>query len=113
LRDHPDAVEAALWIDGGQVDLLDLWRGTLTLRRLSILIAHLPPGNAIDRVIDPDDAMWRRGEVNSFLLAHIAQVETPQERRLKEEKAAYIRSQALSYRSQMKDRAAPITDPEG
>lgn len=46
LRDHTDAVEADLQRFYG-VDLGDLWRGRLSVRRLSVLIAHLPPGSAV------------------------------------------------------------------
>lgn len=46
LRDHADAVEADLRRFYG-VCLADLWRGALSLRELSVYIAHLPPGSAV------------------------------------------------------------------
>jgi hypothetical protein len=54
LRDHSDAVEAALL---PTVDLLDHWRYQpgdpryLTLRRIAVLVRWLPPGNPIDRAV--------------------------------------------------------------
>ncbi|GAB1641771.1 hypothetical protein [Krasilnikovia sp. MM14-A1259] len=45
LRHHGDAVEADLAHFYG-VDLAQLWTGGLSLRRLSVLIANLPPGSA-------------------------------------------------------------------
>lgn len=32
------------------IDLVDLWRGKLTFRRLKLLIAHLPPGSPLHEV---------------------------------------------------------------
>lgn len=29
------------------VDLADLWRGRLSLRKISVLVTHLPPGSAV------------------------------------------------------------------
>jgi hypothetical protein len=46
LREHPDALEADLQRFYG-VQLGDLWRGRLSLRRLSVLVQYLPPGSAI------------------------------------------------------------------
>lgn len=41
---------------GQGVDLLDFWRGTLTPRRLDLLVKHLPPGSATLQAMDPDIA---------------------------------------------------------
>lgn len=52
LREHPDALEAALL---PTVDLLDHWRYPagdprhLTLRRICVLVRWLPPGNPVER----------------------------------------------------------------
>lgn len=42
LREHGDVVEADLQRTYG-VDLVDLWRGELTLRRVRVLLENLPP----------------------------------------------------------------------
>ena len=39
------------------VDLLDLWRGRLTPRRLLVLIRGLPPGSALGRAMGGDVAL--------------------------------------------------------
>ena len=39
------------------MDLLDLWRGTLTPRRLLVLIRGLPPGSALGRAMGGDAAL--------------------------------------------------------
>lgn len=48
LRHHSDALEADL-LDKG-LDLLDYWRGTLSLRRLLVIYRHLPPESATRQV---------------------------------------------------------------
>ncbi|GEB46944.1 hypothetical protein MTE01_28890 [Microbacterium testaceum] len=51
------------------VDLGALWRGELTIRRLSVLVFHLPPESALKRLGMPPSADgW---DVNSFLLADL------------------------------------------
>lgn len=51
------------------VDLADLWRGELTIRRLSVLVHYLPPDAATKRLGLPATAAgW---DVNSFLLADV------------------------------------------
>lgn len=42
------------------MDLLDFWRGTLTLRRLAVLIEHvaLQPGSAVAVSIHGDAGRW-------------------------------------------------------
>ena len=39
------------------VDLGDLWRGTLSVRKAGVLALHLPPDAAVFR-IGPDDHLW-------------------------------------------------------
>ena len=43
------------------LDLLDLWRGTLTPRKAAVLMANLPPGAALWRAMDVPGA-WTTGE---------------------------------------------------
>lgn len=43
------------------VDLGDLWRGTLTPRRATVLMVNLPPGAALWRAMDVP-AAWTLGE---------------------------------------------------
>lgn len=48
------------------MDLSDLWRGSLSVRRAGVLLLHLPPDAAVYRV-GPDDALWsleRQGLAN-------------------------------------------------
>lgn len=46
-----------------QVDLADYWRGGLSLRRLSVLIEHLPPGSAVWAKRQRIDAGWSFAEL--------------------------------------------------
>ena len=56
LREYGEAIEAdLLHYYGG--DLLDLWRGVLTPRRVLVLIKGLPPGSALHRARG-GDAFW-------------------------------------------------------
>lgn len=50
------------------VDLADLWRGELSLRRLSVLLNALPPDSAIARWANTEAPGW---DVQDFLLADI------------------------------------------
>ena len=58
LRHRSDALEADLLERG--IDLLDHWRGTLTLRRLLVLYRWLPEASAVRR--------WERG--TEWTVAH-------------------------------------------
>ncbi|MBM0205035.1 hypothetical protein JNW90_19755 [Micromonospora sp. STR1s_5] len=61
IRDHADAVEADLQ-RYYRIDLADLWRGRLTLRRLATLLRYLPVGAAtLDTYGDPA-AGWTRSD---------------------------------------------------
>jgi hypothetical protein len=67
LREIPDAVEADLK-RFYSVDLGDLWRGGLSLRRLSVYLHNLPPESAVHQ--------WRSGlprgwDLHSLLLADL------------------------------------------
>ncbi len=56
------------------VALADLWRGELTLRRLSVLVEHLPADSALLRLGMPPTAHgWG---VSEFLLADVFQALT-------------------------------------
>ncbi|MFI9381237.1 hypothetical protein [Kutzneria sp. NPDC052558] len=44
------------------MDLLDFYRGGLTLRRVCLLVRHLPPDAAVWRVLNPEAAGWSRAE---------------------------------------------------
>jgi hypothetical protein len=63
LRDHGGPLEADLE-HYYRRDLLDLWRGTMTLRKLATLARDLPPGAAL----------WRaRGDADAWTIeAHLA-----------------------------------------
>lgn len=50
------------------MDLGDLWRGRLSLRRLSVLVEHLPSGCATRAAIDGFGFGWTE---DSYLLADV------------------------------------------
>ncbi|MEV6674777.1 hypothetical protein [Streptomyces sp. NPDC051162] len=59
MRDYGDELEADL-LEYFNIDLLDLWRGELTLRRLHVLISSLLPrqgSGALAAAVD-ESAMW-------------------------------------------------------
>ena len=60
MREHAGAIEADFQHYYG-VDLLDLWRGALTPRRATVLMANLPLGAALWRAMDVP-AAWTSGE---------------------------------------------------
>jgi hypothetical protein len=66
LRDHGDVVEADLQRTYG-VDLVDLWRGGLTLRRVRVLLEGLPPDSQTAYALSGSDsgelAGWRLTDV--------------------------------------------------
>ncbi|MFE5332569.1 hypothetical protein ACFRCG_39945 [Embleya sp. NPDC056575] len=60
LREHGEAIEADL-LRYYQVDLLDLYRGEMSWRRLRVLIRYLPVESATSRAMqprDPKDEFW-------------------------------------------------------
>lgn len=63
----PDAVEADLQRFYG-VALADYWRGGLSIRRLSVLIHHLPPESACARQLSRASTGW---DVHAFLLSDL------------------------------------------
>ncbi|MEF3112420.1 hypothetical protein [Streptomyces chrestomyceticus] len=70
MRDYSDELEADL-LEFFGIDLLDLWRGELSLRRLHVLISSLlsrQGSGALVRAVD-ESAMWSH---ESYLLARIS-----------------------------------------
>ena len=61
MREHAGAIEADFQHYYNGLDLLDLWRGTLTPRKAAVLMANLPPGAALWRAMDVPGA-WTNGE---------------------------------------------------
>ncbi|MEO2133379.1 MULTISPECIES: hypothetical protein [unclassified Microbacterium] len=55
------------------MDLADYFRGELSLRRLSVLIKHLPADAAVQRIAHKGETAWTREEL---LLTHLIQVWT-------------------------------------
>lgn len=70
LRDHSDAVEADLQ-RYYQINLADLWRGGLNVRRLSILIQFLPPDSAVAAAVTGMPREWN--SIIPWLLDWISQ----------------------------------------
>lgn len=58
IREHGDAIEADLAFRG--FDLLDLWRGRLTARKVDVLIRGLPPDSATRIALNGRDPLWTR-----------------------------------------------------
>lgn len=58
MEEHAEALEADLLRYYG-VDLLDWHRETLSSRRLSVLVRHLPPDSAFVRAREGEAAEWR------------------------------------------------------
>jgi hypothetical protein len=54
LTEYHEELEIDLHRQG--IDLLDVWRGRLSLRRLELAIRHLPASSALVRAVDPDAA---------------------------------------------------------
>lgn len=72
---HPDALEADLQRVYG-LDLLDLWRGKLSLRKLSVLVTHLPPGSAVWSAETDLDYGWTLTDILLTDLFHALTGET-------------------------------------
>lgn len=89
-----------------QIDLLDLWRGDLSIRRLSILVDNLPAGNAIERAIDPESAAWASGEITPYILAAAHGIETPGRKSKKRSRVEQVKE------SKRRAEPAEITEPE-
>ncbi|MGX1883546.1 hypothetical protein [Streptomyces sp. NPDC055287] len=65
VDEHAEALEADLLRHYG-LDLLDWYRGSLTSRRLSVLLKHLPRDSAVARELHGEAAEW---SVSDYLLA--------------------------------------------
>ena len=55
LRDHHEAFESDL--RGQGIDLLDFYRGNLSVRTLCVAVKHLPLTGAVMSAADPDSAL--------------------------------------------------------
>lgn len=66
LREHGDALEADFQRYYG-IDLIDLYRGTLSPRKASVLALYLPPGAAVWQEAGTDSA-W---DTTDYLLAEV------------------------------------------
>lgn len=58
IRLHGDAIEADLAFRG--FDLLDMWRGKLTPRKVDVLIRGLPPDSATRMAMNEGEPLWGR-----------------------------------------------------
>lgn len=54
-----------------QIDLLDLWRGTLSPRKIRVLVKHLPPESATVRALNPRTPEEEHWTTDRQLLAGI------------------------------------------
>ncbi|MFJ8930596.1 hypothetical protein ACIRLA_28810 [Streptomyces sp. NPDC102364] len=70
VREFPDELEADL-LEFFGVDLLDLWRGRLTLRRIGVLLGSLmkKPGRSTLLMALDERASWPEGD---YMLARIS-----------------------------------------
>jgi hypothetical protein len=70
VRDFGDELEADL-LEFFRVDLLDLWRGRLSLRRVSVLVRSLAhkPGRSTWLATVDESAAW---SVHDYLLARVS-----------------------------------------
>lgn len=58
------------------LDLVDLWRGRLSLRKLSALVTHLPPGSAVWSTETDLDYGWTLTDILLTDLFHALTGET-------------------------------------
>ncbi|MFD8886422.1 hypothetical protein ACFV0H_28460 [Streptomyces erythrochromogenes] len=70
VQDYQDELEADL-LEFFQVDLLDLWRGRLSLRRVGVLINSLMKKPGRSTLLEAMDERTRWGE-SDYLLARIS-----------------------------------------
>jgi hypothetical protein len=70
IREHPEELEADL-LEFFRVDLLDLWRGRLSLRRIAVLVKSLGrrPGRSSLAAVMDESAEWATSD---YLLARIS-----------------------------------------
>lgn len=101
LEHHADAVEADLY--GIGVDLLDYWRGDMTVRRLWVLLKHkvFQPGTATAVEIHGEAGRWTHSD---NILASISDVNIkggyprPQDKAVLEKKRAMLARWKAKYR---------------
>lgn len=67
--EHHEEIEVDLLRQG--IDLLDFWRGTLTARRLRLLISNLPRGSVTLAAVDPDGVALGAWSETDYLLADL------------------------------------------
>lgn len=117
IRDAPGAVEADL-ARFYALDLAGLWRGDLSLRRLAVLVRHLPQEAAVHGVGGAGGG-WSVGD---YLAADLVHAMTghphpadPRVRRAEEEKRARLaQAQARAERRRARlAQDAPTRDPAG
>jgi hypothetical protein len=66
LVEHHEELEADLLPEH---DLLDVWRGRMSFRRLELLIKHLPPDGAVVRALNPEAAAAASWPPEAYVLA--------------------------------------------
>lgn len=69
LRDHHEAFESDLRSQG--VDLLDFYRGTLSVRALSVLVRHLPVDGAVMAAADPEGVFIASHKPTDYVLMNL------------------------------------------
>jgi hypothetical protein len=56
-----------------------------------VLVEHLPAGNAIDRAVDPETAVWASGEITPYILAAANGIATPGEKAKKRSRVEQVK----------------------
>lgn len=92
------------------MDLLGLWCGGLTVRRVAVLVDNLPAGNAIERAIDPEGSVWASGEITPYILAAANGITTPGQKSKKRSKVEQVKES--KRRAEPDEQAAPEPSPE-
>lgn len=72
-----------------------------------MLVDNLPAGNAIERAIDPEAAVWASGEITPYILAAANGIATPGEKAKKRSRVEQVKES--KRRTQP---AATTTEPE-
>jgi len=88
VREDDGSLESDLLRYWG-VDLLDLWRGGLTVRRLSKLVATLPADSATSRRHSNTENGW---DIHAFLLADLFHAFTGNEHPARPQPDAHAKS---------------------
>lgn len=69
LVEYHEELEIDLHRQG--VDLLDVWRGTLSLRRLELMVRHLPAKSLLVRELAPEVAAQADWSPEGYLIADL------------------------------------------